>query len=179
MKTILGPKSRALRLAAEFAGVPANCGLPRIATAVAKKLHRCPPTTKAQRWELLHEVVASGLKPDAPVTVRGVDVQSDAFLRSYEWRKLRMQAIEHYGRRCQACGASPTDGVTVIHVDHIKPRRQFPHLALVLENLQILCEPCNHGKGNWSQTDWRPDAPESPQDEPFWARHVTPFKQKV
>ena len=41
-----------------------------------------------------------------------------------------------------------------VHVDHIKPRRLFPSLALVESNLQVLCEVCNHGKGNWDQTRW-------------------------
>ena len=27
--------------------------------------------------------------------------------------------------------------------------------ALEITNLQILCHECNHGKGNWDQTDWR------------------------
>jgi 5-methylcytosine-specific restriction endonuclease McrA len=76
------------------------------------------------------------------------------FLESYEWRKLRMQAIKKYGRRCQCCGATPDDGVKM-HVDHIKPRKKYPELALELSNLQILCEVCNHGKGNWDETDWR------------------------
>lgn len=80
---------------------------------------------------------------------------SDEFLGSYAWRKLRMQAIKKYGRRCQCCGATPAYGV-VIHVDHIKPRRKYPELALEINNLQILCEICNHGKGNWDETDWRP-----------------------
>jgi len=42
-----------------------------------------------------------------------------------------------------------------MNVDHIKPRRLFPHLALDLRNLQVLCEDCNHGSANWSMTDWR------------------------
>ena len=84
-------------------------------------------------------------------------VASKEFLESYEWRKLRMEALKLHGARCQCCGASPRDGV-VIHVDHIKPRRKFPELALELSNLQILCEVCNHGKGNWDATDWRSTA---------------------
>ena len=83
-----------------------------------------------------------------------VDVASDEFLKSYKWRQLRMVAIKQYGAKCQCCGASAATG-SVINVDHIKPRRLFPDLALDLENLQILCHECNHGKGNWDQTDWR------------------------
>lgn len=31
-------------------------------------------------------------------------------------------------------------------------------LALSLENLQVLCAECNHGKGNWDMTDWRTES---------------------
>ena len=80
--------------------------------------------------------------------------KGDAFLASYEWRQLRMQALKRDGARCKCCGATPADG-RVMHVDHIKPRKHFPQLALDLNNLQVLCDVCNHGKGNWDQTDWR------------------------
>lgn len=86
-----------------------------------------------------------------------VDVTGDAFLKTYKWRQLRMMAIKLHGPRCQCCGASAETGA-VINVDHIKPRRQFPELALVLDNLQVLCADCNHGKGNWDRTDWRTPA---------------------
>lgn len=82
-------------------------------------------------------------------------VATDAFLESYEWRKLRMQALKLHGARCQCCGASPAQGA-IMNVDHIKPRKLFPELALELSNLQVLCHECNHGKGNWDMTDWRP-----------------------
>lgn len=92
--------------------------------------------------------------PRAPKTIRGVDVKSDAFLSTYEWRRVRMMALKKYGPRCQCCGATPTTGA-VMNVDHIKPRKLFPDLALEVSNLQILCHDCNHGKGNWDTTDWR------------------------
>ncbi len=77
------------------------------------------------------------------------------FLQSYEWRRLRMEVIKKYGARCQCCGATPNDGIT-INVDHIKSRRLHPELALDINNLQVLCNPCNHGKGFKDETDWRP-----------------------
>lgn len=86
--------------------------------------------------------------------VGGVDVVSNEFLQTYEWRVLRMQALKKYGAVCMCCGASPKTGA-VMNVDHIKPRRFYPELALDLNNTQILCNPCNHGKGSWDQTDWR------------------------
>jgi 5-methylcytosine-specific restriction endonuclease McrA len=81
-------------------------------------------------------------------------VSSVEFLESFQWRKLRMEALKKYGTTCQCCGASRKTGA-VINVDHIKPRKLYPHLALCLDNLQILCHECNHGKGNWDITDWR------------------------
>lgn len=77
------------------------------------------------------------------------------FLETYAWRKLRMQILVRYGSRCMCCGATPQTGA-VMNVDHIKPRLTHPELALDSENLQILCGECNHGKGNWDTTDWRP-----------------------
>lgn len=88
------------------------------------------------------------------IRVGSVDVMSSDFLQTYEWRVVRMQALKKHGARCQCCGASPANGA-VMNVDHIKPRRLFPHLALEVDNLQILCGDCNHGKGNWDMTDWR------------------------
>jgi 5-methylcytosine-specific restriction endonuclease McrA len=82
------------------------------------------------------------------------DVTLPAFLESFEWRKLRMQALIMHGRKCMCCGATPMTGA-VMNVDHIKPRKLFPDLALEINNLQVLCHECNHGKGNWDQTDWR------------------------
>jgi 5-methylcytosine-specific restriction endonuclease McrA len=65
-----------------------------------------------------------------------------------------MLALKQHGARCQCCGASPATGA-VMNVDHIKPRRIYPELALEVTNLQVLCGDCNHGKGNWDMTDWR------------------------
>ena len=78
----------------------------------------------------------------------------DAFLQSYEWRQVRMQVLKRDGAKCACCGATAADG-RVMNVDHIKPRKHHPELAFNLNNLQVLCEVCNHGKGNWDQTDWR------------------------
>lgn len=88
------------------------------------------------------------------ISVNGSDVQSKDFLSTYEWRKLRLQALMKYGSRCQCCGATPQSGA-IMNVDHIKPRKTHPELALVLDNLQVLCSECNHGKGNWTDHDFR------------------------
>lgn len=81
--------------------------------------------------------------------------QTDAFLRSREWKAVRYQALKMHGGRCQCCGASPEDG-TKLNVDHIMPRSKYPQLALDMNNLQVLCAECNAGKSNIDETDWRP-----------------------
>ena len=77
-------------------------------------------------------------------------VNTKAFLFSPEWKKLRYEVLAIFGRRCMCCGST-----SKICVDHIKPRKYYPHLALDINNLQILCFDCNEGKGNWDETDWR------------------------
>lgn len=159
-----------------------SCGFPLIEKKVAQLLGQVVPLTKPER----HQMVLRFLGPDWDVKtykaqrrvykaerrakraeciqagevgtfkIGKIDVCSDAFLESYEWRRLRMVVLKKRGARCECCGASPKDDKSVrINVDHIKPRRLFPELALVEENLQVLCNVCNHGKGNWDQTDWR------------------------
>lgn len=110
------------------------------------------------RWFLAkedgHPLPPRKIKHPSPLSWRA----TDAFLASYAWRVLRMEVLIERGARCECCGANPRDGVTVLNVDHIKPRRFFPALALDKTNLQVLCHACNHGKGNWDATDWRESA---------------------
>jgi 5-methylcytosine-specific restriction endonuclease McrA len=154
-----------------------------VAKAAADALHLPEVFTRPERYEVLGRYVGPDIAP-APSVVRARKLATrrqqaaanlaayvatiepkpakplppyaatDAFLSSYEWRRLRMLVLTERGARCECCGATARDGVR-IHVDHIKPRRKFPELALEQLNLQVLCEVCNHGKGNWDQTDWR------------------------
>lgn len=78
----------------------------------------------------------------------------DAFYASWEWARLRYRAVQKAGRACMCCGATPADGARIV-VDHIKPIRRYWHLRLDPENLQVLCDPCNKGKGSWDETDFR------------------------
>lgn len=80
--------------------------------------------------------------------------ENHAFFESEAWKRLRYAAIRRHGARCQACGATRQDGA-VIQVDHVKPRSTHPELALVLDNLQVLCRDCNLGKSNLYEDDWR------------------------
>jgi hypothetical protein len=101
---------------------------------------------------------AESLPPLPPVLIvresKGSDMGIDDFLMSYEWRQARMIALKRHGAKCGCCGATAATGA-VLNVDHIKPRRTHPELALDQNNLQVLCAACNHGKGNWDDTDWR------------------------
>lgn len=102
------------------------------------------------KWQCLAAFWEAVQNPDA----KPVNPNDDAFLSSYEWRKVRMIALKHANGRCECCGNGPKEGYR-LNVDHIKPRRKYPELALDPDNLQVLCEACNHGKGNWDETDWR------------------------
>jgi 5-methylcytosine-specific restriction endonuclease McrA len=66
-------------------------------------------------------------------------------------------ALKRAGGRCECCGRGRIDAV--LHVDHIKPRSRFPWLALDPNNVQVLCDDCNMGKGTWDFTDWRSRSP--------------------
>ncbi len=77
---------------------------------------------------------------------------SDEFLRSFEWKEARYKVLRKYAGHCMLCKANNK----VLHVDHIKPRRIFPQLSLDINNLQVLCDDCNHGKSYKFTDDWRP-----------------------
>ena len=80
--------------------------------------------------------------------------EADTFYRSREWRRLRYRAFQRYGNKCCVCGRGASDGM-VMHVDHIKPRSLYPHLALDIANLQIMCNECNVSKGNRDEVEWQ------------------------
>lgn len=109
---------------------------------------------KKRKREKFQAHAETRLSPPPAIYVEGVDVTSTEFLRTYAWTKLRMVALKKNGAVCQCCGASPATGA-VMNVDHIKPRKLYPELALVLSNTQTLCDLCNKGKANWDMTDWR------------------------
>ena len=77
------------------------------------------------------------------------------FIKTVEWRALRLAVVDTYGKKCMKCGVLPKRSRQV-NVDHIKPRSRFPELALDFSNLQVLCHACNKRKGNRHCTDYRP-----------------------
>jgi 5-methylcytosine-specific restriction endonuclease McrA len=125
---------------------------------------------KAQRLSFYDpKVAAARQRKDAALLARVSapnTASKEAFYKSWEWRTLRMEVLKEHGRACQCCGAAPgmkaASGDPVrICVDHIKPLSKFWEMRLDRSNLQILCDECNQGKGNWDQTDFRtPVAPD-------------------
>lgn len=76
------------------------------------------------------------------------------FYNSKQWKELRYVALRMCEGKCQLCGATAIDGVS-IHVDHIKPRSKYPELELDLNNLQVLCADCNYGKSNYDEFNFK------------------------
>jgi 5-methylcytosine-specific restriction endonuclease McrA len=77
-----------------------------------------------------------------------------SFYNGWPWKKLRYQVLRDRGRKCECCNATAADGAKIV-VDHIKPVRYFWHLRYEANNLQVMCDSCNRGKGSSDQTDWR------------------------
>lgn len=76
------------------------------------------------------------------------------FLRTREWFELRYFVLKRDGPRCARCRRTPANGVSM-NIDHIKPRKFYPELALDPDNCQVLCAICNKEKGNSDMTDYR------------------------
>lgn len=85
------------------------------------------------------------------------------FYKTKEWRTLRFVVLRKFGFKCLGCGRGPDK--CVLHVDHIKPRIAYPELELDLNNLQVLCEDCNLGKGWKFQDDLRITQPNGLLDQ--------------
>lgn len=153
--TILACEAKALGIPyPPPAGWLRKCGSTEITSDAADRLRAAlQKSSKASAAKGL-EVLDS-----AWITLKRIPAaNSDGFLQSKAWKRVRFQALKKHGMNCQACGASPSTGA-VLNVDHIKPRRLFPEIALSLDNLQVLCSDCNEGKGNWDMTDARSTGP--------------------
>ena len=71
---------------------------------------------------------------------------------AYQQRKamsnaLRFDVMKRDGFKCQLCGRTQKDGVT-LEVDHVFPVAKGG--LTVMSNLQTLCKDCNRGKGTKS-----------------------------
>jgi len=101
------------------------------------------------RQKSLEKTILSKLKEFSRASKKNGD-----FYLTSEWRVLRYDFLRRQNGKCQCCGATAKDGKKM-HVDHIKPRLLYPSLSLDINNLQLLCEDCNLGKGAWDHTDWK------------------------
>lgn len=84
-----------------------------------------------------------------PVYKKGMESE---FYNTKAWRDLRWKVLEKYGSKCSICGRNNKDHGVILHIDHIKPRSKYPELELEFDNMQVLCEDCNLGKGAKLQT---------------------------
>lgn len=138
------PRDERTRRAAQTCGA---VGLPnkkfnRLAKRRAKNAKR-----RAKAGKSFHEPVKQIVFNDQTIS---------EFYDSWDWKRLRYDFIKEKNRKCQCCGAAPSDGIRIV-VDHIKPIRRFWHLRLDSNNLQMMCDDCNMGKGSRDTTDWRDD----------------------
>ncbi len=76
-----------------------------------------------------------------------------SFYFTREWKTVRYMALRDSNGWCRLCGRTAKDGIK-LHVDHIRPVSKEPKLALMLSNLQVLCDECNIGKSNTDNIDW-------------------------
>lgn len=69
---------------------------------------------------------------------------SRGFYNLHAWRKLRLKALERDHCECQICrykGSGRIVKAEVVH--HLKEVKQYPELAMQLDNLQSLCRECH------------------------------------
>ena len=72
-----------------------------------------------------------------------------AFYKAARWRNFRADILlrRPICERCLAAGLS----VAGEHVHHIKERKDFPELAFVEDNTEVLCAPC-HSRETMTRT---------------------------
>lgn len=162
------------------------CGCPRCGAAAGQA---CFQKGKKGRRKANHQarlqkaqsLAGHNVRPKPPATKAPVKQKripskkpADAFYASWEWKKVRYEALIMHGRQCMVCGFTPYPGCKEhLVVDHIKPRSRFPELELSLSNLQVVCNSCNMGKSNVYQHDFRAEwhgDEEGPEDDPLTAQ---------
>lgn len=84
-------------------------------------------------------------------------IQNDTMIKFYQskaWRTLRLEAMKRANYECEHCkkqGNLTTKETinrygrkTKMEVNHKKPVKTHPHLALTLDNLEYLCIDCHN-----------------------------------
>ena len=141
-------------------GLPMTITTPKQAVKAIKEMPRSelkkiPHLEKHLRSYHLRK---SAKKRNKSVSIASIEAQPSQnkikeFYSSWEWSRVRYDYLIDKDRKCQCCNASAADGIRII-VDHIKPIRKHWSLRLRKDNLQILCDACNKGKGSRDETDW-------------------------
>jgi len=91
----------------------------------------------------------------------------DPFYKSKEWRKCREVILRRDKYLCQPClRKEKLETANIVH--HIKPREDYPELALDEENLESVCAAC-HNKEH-------PEKGRSKKQEPQRKRRATVLK---
>lgn len=75
------------------------------------------------------------------------DPKARAFYRSAAWATVRAQALHRDHYECQECQRQGRVSKGQ-NVHHIKELRDYPELALELENLETLCIRCHNDTHN-------------------------------
>lgn len=104
----------------------------------------------------MNEMYQHALKVFNNELIDATSMKDPAFYKSKTWKKLRFRVLNKYGRKCEICGKTSKE--SKLHVDHKRPRWLYPELSLEMENLRVLCEECNLGKGSRVPTSkhvWR------------------------
>jgi len=80
---------------------------------------------------------------------------TDRFYNTYEWRRLRSKVRKIWTANHWPCAYCEKDFLPEeqMLVDHIQNRREAPHLALELSNLQCVHHRCNTAKYHEREKD--------------------------
>lgn len=100
---------------------------------------------------LIHDVRTPDLMP---FRKRAIELtQKNSPRKRFErWRNSdvgqdwKQREFERVGGQCQCCRAL-FPSIHHLVIDHIQPIAKFPELATEIQNLQLLCHPCNQAKG--------------------------------
>lgn len=125
------------------------------------------PKTKSEQREALiaaalvalHAAPVEKIAQAAPpkkIVRKSTEPADKDFYASWAWKEARYAALKRHGRRCGCCGWTPdSGGQNHLVVDHVKPIRTHPNLALEPSNHQVLCNDCNMGKSYKHTDDFR------------------------
>jgi 5-methylcytosine-specific restriction protein A len=88
------------------------------------------------------------LRPSSTAKVNLPEKQADSFYTSPAWRRLMDEIIRERGRRCEDPEHDPRRPRSGFRIfgDHIRERRDAPHLELVKANVLLRCGSCHTRK---------------------------------